>query len=74
MMHRFLTAAALLVLTAQPVAAKNNAELLLRHATLVDVEHARTVGDQAIATRGGQIVAVGERCGRRSPLARPQQH
>jgi len=60
MMHRFLTAAALLVLTAQPVAAKNNAELLLRHATLVDVEHARTVGDQAVAIRGGQIVAVGE--------------
>jgi imidazolonepropionase-like amidohydrolase len=60
MMHRFLTAAALLVLSAQPVAAKNNAELLLRHATLVDVEHARTVGDQAVAIRGGQIVAVGE--------------
>jgi len=60
MMHRFLTAAALLVLTAQPVAAKNNAELLVRHATLVDVEHARTVGNQAVAIRGGQIVAVGE--------------
>ena len=34
-------------------------DVIIRHATVVDVEHARTVADQAVVLRGGDIVAVG---------------
>ncbi len=40
-------------------AAKDRADVLIRHATIVDVEHARLIRDQAVATTGGEIVAVG---------------
>src|SRR3546814_4753628 len=39
--------------------AKERADLLLRHATIVDVAGARLIADQTIATRGDVIVAVG---------------
>jgi len=55
----FIAALAVFALTAQPVVAKEPADLLIRHATVVDVEHAQTTKDQAIATRDGGIVAVG---------------
>ena len=55
----FIAALAVFALTAQAVVAKDPADLLIRHATVVDVEHAQTTKDQAIATRDGGIVAVG---------------
>ena len=55
----FIAALAIFALTAHPAAAKEPADLLIRHATVVDVEHAQTAKDQAIATRDGRIVAVG---------------
>ncbi|WOF42388.1 amidohydrolase family protein [Sphingopyxis indica] len=39
--------------------AKERADLLIRHATIVDVAGARLVADQTVATRGDVIVAVG---------------
>jgi imidazolonepropionase-like amidohydrolase len=35
------------------------ADLFVRHATIVDVEHARAISGRAVAIRGGDIVAVG---------------
>ena len=55
----FIAALAAFALTAQAVVAKDPADLLIRHATVVDVEHAQTTKDQAIAMRDGGIVAVG---------------
>ena len=37
----FIAALAVFALTAQPVVAKDPADLLIRHATVVDVEHAQ---------------------------------
>lgn len=56
-----LLAAALaaLVLAPLPAAAKDRADILIRHATIVDVEHARLIPGQAVATSGDRIVAVG---------------
>lgn len=56
-----LLAAALaaLVLAPLPAAAKDRADVLIRHATIVDVEHARLIPGQAVATSGDRIVAVG---------------
>ncbi len=54
-----LAATALLPLPTAAKAAPARADLLIRHATLVDVEHGRLVPNQAVATRGDQIVAVG---------------
>ncbi|SNS59344.1 Imidazolonepropionase [Sphingopyxis indica] len=39
--------------------AKERADLLIRHATIVDVAGARLIADQTVATRGDVIVAVG---------------
>lgn len=50
---------AVFALAAQTLNAQQPADLLIRHAALIDVEHARTVSDQAIATRAQSIVAVG---------------
>ena len=55
----FILAVVVFALAAMPVVARESADLLLRHATVVDVEHAQTRKDQAIATRDGTIVAVG---------------
>lgn len=44
---------------ATSAAAQESADLLVRHATIVDVEHGRLIEDQAVATRGDSIVAVG---------------
>ena len=40
-------------------AAKEHADLIIRHATIVDVAGARLIADQAVATKGEVIVAVG---------------
>jgi len=52
-------AAAVLVATAPAFAADTKGDVIIRHATIVDVEHARTVADQAVVLRGNDIVAVG---------------
>ncbi len=52
-----MAAASLLPLSA---AAKERADVLIRHATVIDVEHARAIPDQAVATLGEKIVAVGD--------------
>ncbi len=49
----------LIALVATPAAARERADLLIRHATVVDVAGARLVADQAVATEGERIVAVG---------------
>ena len=54
-----IVALSVLALTAPPLIAKQPADLLIRHATVIDVEQARTIPGQAIATRGGRIAAVG---------------
>ncbi|PQM26105.1 amidohydrolase [Sphingopyxis lindanitolerans] len=50
---------AALALLPLPAGAKERADLLIRHATIVDVAGARLIPDQAVATRGDAIVAVG---------------
>ncbi len=56
----FLLLSALLAMApAQPVAA-SRASVLIRHANIVDVEHGRVIGNQAVAVRGSDIAAVGD--------------
>ena len=55
----FLASVAALALATHSVSAREPADLLIRHASVVDVEHARTVADQAVVTRAERIVAVG---------------
>ncbi|PWG01337.1 amidohydrolase family protein [Sphingosinicella humi] len=59
MRKRLAALAAALLLTAPASAGGEKADLLIRHATVVDVAGARTVPDQAVAVRGDNIVAVG---------------
>jgi len=42
-----------------PAIAKDRADVLIRNATIVDVENARLIPDQTVATKDGTIVAVG---------------
>ena len=58
-MRHLAVAAIAFCLGATPAAAQERADLLVRHATIVDVEHGRLIEDQAVATRGDSIVAVG---------------
>lgn len=53
------SALAALTLASLPAMAQNQADVLIRHATVVDVEHERVIADQAIVTSGDKIVAVG---------------
>ena len=46
-------------LLASSAHAQSPADLLIRHATIVDVEHARLIADQAVVTSGNTILAVG---------------
>ena len=39
--------------------AQSPADVVIRHATIVDVEHARLIADQAVVTSGDRILAVG---------------
>ncbi|MCQ4166089.1 amidohydrolase family protein [Tahibacter sp. P2K] len=57
----FLACAAAISAVAAPAfAAAAKGDVIIRHATVVDVEHARTVADQAVVLRGSDIVAVGD--------------
>lgn len=49
-----------LLLLAAPAFAVEQADLIIRHVTVVDVEHASTVANQSVVVRGADIVAVGE--------------
>ena len=51
--------AALSVMAPPAFAAAEPADLLIRHATIIDVAKGRTIADQAVAVRNGDIVAVG---------------
>jgi imidazolonepropionase-like amidohydrolase len=57
-MRSVLTTLAALTLLAAPAAAEQ-ADGIIRHVTIIDVEHARARPNQAVAWRGGDIVAVG---------------
>ncbi len=48
-----------LLLVPTAAAGQRQAEILIRHATIVDVEHSRVSADQAVVTLGDKIVAVG---------------
>ena len=50
---------AALIAAASPAAARDRADLLIRHATVIDVAGGRTVADQAVAIAGDTIRAVG---------------
>ncbi|WP_312238201.1 amidohydrolase family protein [Stenotrophomonas sp.] len=49
-----------LLMLAAPAFAAEQADLIIRHVTVVDVEHASTVANQSVVVRGADIVAVGE--------------
>lgn len=51
---------ALLALLPLPAIAKDRADVLIRNATIVDVENERLIPDQAVAVKDGTIVAVGD--------------
>ena len=55
-----LALCAALSLASEAVAAPERADIILRHATVVDVEKTRLVPDQAVVTSGDRIVAVGD--------------
>jgi hypothetical protein len=54
-----LLAVSFCVISSLSLGAPRHGTLLIRHAAIIDVEHARTIPDQAVVTRGGDIVAVG---------------
>ncbi len=49
-----------LLLLAAPAVAAEQADLIIRHVTVVDVQRASTVANQSVVVRGADIVAVGE--------------
>ncbi len=49
-----------LLMLAAPAFTAEQADLIIRQATVVDVEHARTQPNQSVVVRGADIVAVGE--------------
>ena len=51
---------AAVILLSNPSSAREKADVLIRHVAVVDVEHARIRSDQAVATKGERIVAVGK--------------
>jgi len=57
--RRPLTALAALIAAASPASAREKADLLIRHATAIDVAGGRTIPDQAIAIAGNTILAAG---------------
>ena len=58
-MLRALAGLAALLAAAAPAAAPSQADLLIRHATIIDVASGKTIADQAIAVAGDTIRAVG---------------
>ena len=58
-MKKIIAVLALLYLSAPTLAASLAADLILRHAVIVDVEHSTLLADQAVAIRDGTLVDVG---------------
>ena len=58
-MKRFLAAVPALISLAPPSIGQGQADVRIRHVTIVDVEHGRLISDQAVVTSGNRIVAVG---------------
>jgi len=58
-MLRLLAGLAALFAVAAPTAAREQADLLIRHATIVDVASGKAIANQAIAVAGDTIRAVG---------------
>jgi imidazolonepropionase-like amidohydrolase len=58
-MKSVLATVAAAVVASPAIAAAEPADLLIRHATVIDVAKGRTLTDQAVVVRGGDIVAVG---------------
>ena len=58
-MLRSLAGLAALLAAAAPAAAREPADLLIRHATIIDVASGKTIANQAIAVAGDDIRAVG---------------
>ncbi len=58
-MKRSVLLLSLLLAMSPAVSAAERADLIIRHATVVDVEQATTHSDQAVVVRGDAIVAVG---------------
>lgn len=55
----FRTIALLFAFGTPAFAASSNGDVIIRHTTIVDVEHAQTLPDQAVVLRGEDIVATG---------------
>lgn len=55
---------ALLASTTSALAASapvtDSADMMIRHVTVIDVEHGRAIGEQAVVLRGKDVVAVGK--------------
>jgi len=58
-MLRSFAGLAVLLAAAAPAAAREQADLLIRHATVIDVANGKALADQAIAVAGNTIRAVG---------------
>lgn len=58
-MKHFVLGVIALCFAASHAAAQQGADVIVRHVSIVDVEHGRLIGDQAVVTRGDRIVAVG---------------
>ena len=59
-MKRLIAMAVLAAVAASPVsAAQTKADLLIRHATVIDVATGKALSGQAVAINGGDIIAVG---------------
>ena len=58
-MKRMLAMAVAAAMVATPALAAERADLLIRHATIIDVAAGKTVAGQAIAVRGEDIIEVG---------------
>lgn len=55
----WLTAIVVAALAGGAAAKTQSADIIIRHVTVIDVEHGRLIADQAVVTRGPDIVAVG---------------
>jgi hypothetical protein len=62
-MKNILAVLAFLCLSAPALAARLAADLIFRHAVIVDVEHSTLAADQAVVIRGGTLVDVGADAG-----------
>ncbi|QJU59400.1 amidohydrolase family protein [Sphingomonas sp. AP4-R1] len=63
-MKALLWASAAVVFSVSPAqAAVGHADMMIRHVTVIDVEHGESIADQAVVWRGGEIVAVGPDAG-----------